>query len=93
MAGAGRGGLHSVQVQARLQVASQDGGYICYELLEPERDAAAALVANRGLLGLPEPAAGDLFFDIEGARYFVSEGTGGEKHANSRSTKWPSHDR
>ncbi len=29
---------------------------------------------NRGLLALPEPAEGDLFFDIEGARYFSEDG-------------------
>jgi uncharacterized protein len=33
-----------------------------------------ALVANRGLPGLPEPADGDLFFDIEGARYYSEDG-------------------
>ena len=61
--------------QARLQVASEDAGQIRYELVEPERDAGGALVANRGLLGLPEPAAGDLFFDIEGARYYSEDST------------------
>ncbi len=68
-----RGSLQRIQVQARLQVASEDDGQIRYELLEPERDAAGAMVANRGLLGLPEPAAGDLFFDIEGARYYSED--------------------
>ena len=29
---------------------------------------------NRGLLALPEPSAGDLFFDIEGARYYSEDG-------------------
>ena len=28
---------------------------------------------NRGLLALPEPSAGDLFFDIEGARYYSED--------------------
>ena len=68
-----RASLASAQSQARLQVASEDAGHIEYELLEPERDVAGALVPNRGLLALPEPVAGDLFFDIEGARYY-SEG-------------------
>ena len=49
-------------------------GVIRYRLLEPERDAEGALVANRGLLALPEPADGDLFFDIEGARYWSEDG-------------------
>ena len=55
-------------------MASEDAGRIEYELLDPERDAAGQLVPNRGLLALPEPAAGDLFFDIEGARYYSEDG-------------------
>ena len=62
--------LKRAQRQARLQVASEDAGSIRYELLDPERDGDGALVPNRGLLALPEPADGDLFFDIEGARYY-----------------------
>ena len=62
--------LERAHRQARLQVASEDDGVVRYELLDPERDADGALVANRGLLALPEPADGDLFFDIEGARYY-----------------------
>ena len=65
--------LERSQRQARLQVASEDAGGIRYELLDPERDADGALVANRGLLALPEPAAGDLFFDIEGTRYYSED--------------------
>jgi uncharacterized protein len=66
--------LGRAQRQARLQVASEDDGVIRYELLEPERDGDGDLVANRGLLALPEPADGDLFFDIEGARYYSEDG-------------------
>ena len=66
--------LGRAQRQARLQVASEDDGIIRYELLDPERDADGALIANRGLLALPEPADGDLFFDIEGARYYSQDG-------------------
>ena len=66
--------LGRAQQQARLQVASEDDGITRYELLDPERDADGALVANRGLLALPEPADGDLFFDIEGARYYSEDG-------------------
>ncbi len=71
---AGRDALDRAQLQARLQVASEDAGQIQYELLEPARDAMGALVANRGLLALPEPRVGDLFFDIEGARYYSEDG-------------------
>jgi len=66
--------LRSAQRQARLQVASEDDGAIRYELLDPERAGDGGLVANRGLLALPEPADGDLFFDIEGARYYSEDG-------------------
>src|SRR5216683_2107680 len=66
--------LGRAQRQARLQVASEDDRVVRYEILDPERDADGALVANRGLLALPEPADGDLFFDIEGARYYSEDG-------------------
>jgi predicted RecB family nuclease len=64
--------LERSRQQARLQVASDDGP-VRYDVLEPERDAEGALITNRGLLALPEPAAGDLFFDIEGARYYSED--------------------
>ena len=69
-----RDSLDRAQAQARLQVASEDEGTIRFSLLEPERDAGGALVPNRGLLALPEPVDGDLFFDIEGARYYSEDG-------------------
>ncbi len=66
--------LSRAQLQARLQVASQDGGRVEYELLDAERGADGLLIPNRGLLALPEPVPGDLFFDIEGARYYSEDG-------------------
>ena len=72
--GASRQSLEGARLQARLQVASEDEGRIRYEILDPERDVAGALLINRGLLALPEPASGDLFFDIEGARYYSEDG-------------------
>jgi len=69
----GQESLDRARSQAQLQVASEDAGRVEYRLLEPERDAEGALVANRGLLALPEPAVGDLFFDIEGARYYSED--------------------
>ncbi len=62
------------QLQARLQVASEDAGNIEYQLLDPSVTEDGALVPNRGLLALPEPSIGDLFFDIEGARYYSEDG-------------------
>ena len=43
------------------------------ERIEPARDRAGELVPNQGLLMLPEPSPGDLFFDIEGDPFFGSE--------------------
>jgi predicted RecB family nuclease len=68
-----RDSLDRARAQARLQVASEDEGIIRFALLEPDRDAGGALVPNRGLLALPEPVDGDLFFDIEGARYYSED--------------------
>ena len=71
---AGQAALERARRQARLQVGSEDAGRIEYELLDPERDGDGQPVANRGLLALPEPVTGDLFFDIEGARYYTEDG-------------------
>ena len=68
-----RASLERAQLQAQLQVRSEDAGHIEYELLEPDRDKEGALIPNRGLLALPQPCAGDLFFDIEGARYYTED--------------------
>jgi predicted RecB family nuclease len=68
-----RDSLGRARSQARLQVASEDEGIIRFALLEPDRDAGGGLVPNRGLLALPEPVVGDLFFDIEGARYYSED--------------------
>jgi predicted RecB family nuclease len=66
--------LERSQLQARLQVTSEDAGQVQYELLDPESDEQGALIGNRGLLALPAPSPGDLFFDIEGARYYTEDG-------------------
>src|SRR5579859_5391119 len=65
--------LERSRAQARLQVASEDDGIVRFRLLEPERDASGTLIPNRGLLAVPEPVTGDLFFDIEGARYYSED--------------------
>jgi len=72
--GTSKQALGRARSQAILQVASEDAGVIDYALLEPDRDPDGELVGNRGLLALPEPAEGDLFFDIEGARYYSEDG-------------------
>jgi len=65
--------LQKAHLQAKLQVRSEDAGEIEYQLLEPERKPDGDFVPNRGLLALPEPTVGDLFFDIEGARYYSED--------------------
>jgi predicted RecB family nuclease len=72
--GTSREPLERARSQAILQVASEDAGSLRYELMAPALDADGALVPNRGLLALPEPVTGDLFFDIEGARYWSEDG-------------------
>ena len=66
--------LRRAHLQAQLQVSSDDSGVIQYYLLDPERNGDGLTIRNRGLASLPEPAAGDLFFDIEGARYYSEDG-------------------
>jgi len=63
-----------IKAQARLQVASDGLEVPVHELLEPDKDAAGARVADRGLSALPEPAPGDLFFDIEGDPFAFWQG-------------------
>lgn len=54
-----------VREQARVQVQGRESGSLVYETLTP--------VAGLGLARLPEPSAGDVFFDLE-ADPFVGEG-------------------
>ena len=55
----------AVQAQARVQLEARRRKTNVYELIDPE--------PQRGLARLPEPAAGDVFFDIEGD-HFVADG-------------------
>jgi len=50
--------LEDARLQARPQVTSEDEGRIRYELLDPERDQAGALLANRGLQWATEATSG-----------------------------------
>ena len=71
--GAGREALARIQAQAEIQVRGERLGTIISERTEPPRDREGELVPNQGLLMLPEPSAGDLFFDIEGDPFFESD--------------------
>jgi uncharacterized protein len=60
--------------QARIQVEGEDAQRTLYELIDPSRLKDGTLEPCRGLLALPEPRPGDLFFDIEGDPYALDDG-------------------
>ena len=72
--GAGTEALARVRDQARIQVQGEREGRTLYELLPPRRDREGGLAPNLGLLSLPEPSPGDLFFDIEGDPFALDDG-------------------
>ncbi len=56
-----------LQRQAALQLGRQETGRLSFVLLEPKPE--------RGLELLPEPTAGDIFFDIEGNPFWDEDGS------------------
>ncbi len=64
--------LQRVQAQASIQVKGEQTGSMLSELIPPPRDREGDLIPNQGLLMLPEPSPGDLFFDMEGDPFFSS---------------------
>ena len=75
--GASREALARIQAQAEIQVRGERLGKTISERIEPPRDREDKLVPHQGLLMLPEPSAGDLFFDIEGDPFFESNEVNG----------------
>ena len=71
--GAGREALARIQAQAEIQVSGDREGRVIAERILPARDREGVLVSNNGLLMLPKPSPGDLFFDIEGDPFFGSD--------------------
>ncbi len=71
--GAGREALARIRAQAQIQVRGERAGETLSERIAPQRNREGELVGNQGLLMLPEPSPGDLFFDIEGDPFFGSE--------------------
>ena len=71
--GVGREALERIHAQARIQVEGEQADEVISERLDPPRDRDGELIPNHGLLMLPEPAEGDLFFDIEGDPFFSSD--------------------
>ena len=71
--GIGRDTLQRLHAQANIQVRGNTAGKVLSERVTPPRDRDGNLVPKRGLLMLPEPSLGDLFFDIEGDPFFGSD--------------------
>ena len=72
--GTSPGSVHRVREQARIQVEGTRAGRVLSERLAPTRLKDGQLEPNRGLLSLPEPSKGDLYFDIEGDPFALDEG-------------------
>ena len=71
--GAGRDALKRIHAQASIQVRGESAGAMVSERIAPPRDRDGILIPNQGLLMLPEPSPGDLFFDMEGDPFFISD--------------------
>ena len=71
--GIGPDALTRVQAQANIQVRGERAGRIISERVVPPREDEKGFVQDHGLLMLPEPSPGDLFFDIEGDPFFSSD--------------------
>ena len=69
--------VERVHLQAAIQLRGAREGAHLSERIAPARDADGALVPNQGLLLLPEPSHGDLFFDIEGDPFYMGVGADG----------------
>lgn len=72
--GVNNSSIERVHEQARIQVQGDQADGLLYEILDPSRTKDGELEQNRGLLSLPEPSAGDLFFDIEGDPFAMADG-------------------
>ncbi len=70
--GTSEGALLRVREQARIQLEGRRELWPKYELFVPE--PGQSIEPERGLASLPPPAAGDLFFDIEGDPYAFDDG-------------------
>ena len=65
--------LQRLHAQAGIQVRGEQAGEILSELIPPARDREGELIPSQGLLMLPHPSPGDLFFDMEGDPFFSSD--------------------
>ncbi|HEY3116616.1 MAG TPA: TM0106 family RecB-like putative nuclease, partial [Chloroflexota bacterium] len=65
--GTSKEALGRSQAQASIQLRGREQNAMLHERLDP-------IEANKGLAGLPEPSAGDLFLDLEGDPYAFDTG-------------------
>jgi predicted RecB family nuclease len=71
----GQPALERIRDQARIQLEGEAAGHVLSELIRPEPpDPDASGPTRRGLALLPEPSAGDLFFDIESDPWALEDG-------------------
>ena len=73
MDGIGGDALQRIHAQASIQVKGEEAGEVISERVAPLHDRDGDLVPNQGLLMLPKPSPGDLFFDMEGDPFFSSD--------------------
>ena len=78
--GIGRDALQRIHAQASIQVRGEHAGAVISERIGLPRDREGDLVPNQGLLMLPGPSPGDLFFDMEGDPFFSSDEVDGIEH-------------
>ena len=71
--GIGPDALKRVQAQANIQVRGERAGRIISERVIPPPEDHGGFVQDHGLLMLPKPSPGDLFFDIEGDPFFSTD--------------------
>ena len=71
--GVSREALAHIRAQAEIQVRGEREDRVIAERIPPASDREGVLVPNNGLLMLPEPSPGDLFFDMEGDPFFGSD--------------------
>ena len=81
---AGREALARIRAQAGIQVRGEREGRVLSQRIPVAPDREGELVPNSGLLMLPEPSHGDLFFDIEGDPFFGSDEVDGMAASNLR---------
>ena len=73
----GREALQRIHAQASIQVKGEQTGAMLSERIPPPHDREGELIHDQGLLMLPQPSHGDLFFDMEGDPFFSSDDVDG----------------